>query len=185
MTTTDATGTTLDDAARTATSHHPTVLIAVDGAAGSVGIVRAAHRLFGDAATYLAINVGPGPYTQMSWAYVSPVGAASTWYPPLWLDDELDRGAINGTAAAEDEVRGIIADAGLRQATPLGEVGDPAPAIIGAAHHHHADVVVVGADTRSWFSRLVAGSVEREVLREADFAVLVVAEAQIAASATA
>lgn len=175
MTTTDTTSTTLDDAARTATSHHPTVLIAVDGTAASVGIVRAAHRLFGDAATYLAINVGPGPYTQMSWAYVSPVGGPSTWYPPLWLDDALDTGAINGTAAAEDEVRGIVADAGLSQATPLGEVGDPAPAIIGAAHHHHADVVVVGADTRGWFSRLVAGSVEREVLREADFAVLVVA----------
>lgn len=57
MTTTDATpSTTLDDAARAATSHHPTVLIAVDGSAGSVGIVRAAHRLFGDAATYLAID---------------------------------------------------------------------------------------------------------------------------------
>ncbi|MEP7048210.1 MAG: universal stress protein, partial [Ilumatobacteraceae bacterium] len=53
--------------------------------------------------------------------------------------------------------------------------GDPTSAIIRAAHHHHADVVVIGADARSWLSHLLEGSVERGLLREADFAVLVVA----------
>ena len=57
------------DAARTG----PTVLIAIDGKSLSGRVVRTAHRLFGEDASYLAINVGPGPYTQMSWAYVWPV----------------------------------------------------------------------------------------------------------------
>jgi K+-sensing histidine kinase KdpD len=63
------------------------------------------------------------------------------------------------------------------QATPLGEVGDPADAILRAARHHHADVVVLGEDDRSWISRPFTGSVERALLRDSDVSVLVVADA--------
>ena len=172
--TTLPTSTVLDDMTRDASRPTTTVLIAVDGSPASIGIVRAAHRIFGDAATYLAINVGAGPYTRVSWAYVSPLGGPREWTPPPWLDTSIDKGSLNGMSAAEDEARSVVDEAGLTQATPLGDIGDPASSIIHAAHERRADVVVVGADARSWFGRLVSGSVEREILRDADFAVLVV-----------
>jgi len=42
----------------------------------------------------------------------------------------------------------VTRDADLVQATPLGDAGDPARAIMLAAHHHCADFVVIGADER-------------------------------------
>jgi nucleotide-binding universal stress UspA family protein len=87
----------------------PIVLIAVDATSISERVVHTAHRLFGEAATYLAVNVG-----------------------------------------------------------------DPNTDIVRAAHHHHADVVVIGAESRGWLSQLIDGSVERRLLHEADIAVLVV-----------
>ena len=158
------------DAARTG----PTVLIAIDGKSLSGRVVRTAHRLFGEDASYLAINVGPGPYTQMSWAYVLPVTGPSASVRAAWVDDAVMEGVDTGMAHAEAEASEVMHDAGLSQATPLGDVGDPTTAIVRAAHHHHADVVVIGADVRSWLSHLVGGSVERQLLHEADFAVLVV-----------
>ena len=152
----------------------PTVLIAVDGASMSERIVRTAHRLFGEHATYLAINVGSGPYTKMSWAYVLPVGGPSTWSASEWVDDAIAEAADTGQSGAETEASEVTHAAGLSQATPLGDIGDPTSAIIRAAHHHGADVVVIGADVRSWLSHVTSGSVERDLLREADFAVLVV-----------
>ena len=62
----------------------------------------------------------------------------------------------------------------LASATLFG-LPDVLSAIIGAAHHHHADVVVIGADTSGWLSHLVDDSVARQLLRKADFSVLVVA----------
>ncbi len=155
----------------------PTVLIAVDGTSMSEHVVRTAHGLFGNQATYLAINVGEGAYSQMKWGYVWPATAMATWYQPAWVPNRADSEAQVPSAdqRAEAEARLVTHDAGLDQVTPIGDVGDPASAIIAAAHHHGADVVVVGTDARSWVSRLFAGSVERELLREADFAVLVIA----------
>jgi nucleotide-binding universal stress UspA family protein len=155
-------------------SFGPTVLIAVDGGAMSDLVVRTAHRLFGETATYLAINVGPGPYTQMNWAYVWPAAGPSTAMPATWLDDVVDRAVDAATQRASAEAGAVTRGAGLAQATPLGDVGDPPAAIIRAAHHHHADVVVIGPDARSWLSRLVDGSVERSLLNEPDVSVLVV-----------
>ena len=63
-------------------------------------------------------------------------------------------------------------DGGLTQVTPIGDVGDPTTVIIRAAHHDHADV-------RHRLSHLLDRSVERELLRHADFAVLVAAEPPI------
>ena len=152
----------------------PTVLIAVDGGSASDRVVRSAHRLFGDDAAYLAINVGPGPYTEMSWAYVWPVATPSNWSLRAGVDAATDDPEETAIARASAEAAAVARDAGLTQATPLGDVGDPTTAIVTAAHHHHADVVVIGADSKGWLGRLIDGSVERSVLKEADFAVLVV-----------
>jgi len=152
----------------------PTVLIAVDGTSISERVVTMAHRLFGEHAAYLAINVGKGPYTQMSWAYVWPLGAPSTWAPPAWTAEAIANAPEAATERASAEAEAVANKAGLTDATPLGDVGDPTRAIIHAAHHHHVDVVAIGADSRGWLSHLIDGSVERELLRQADFAILVV-----------
>jgi nucleotide-binding universal stress UspA family protein len=152
-----------------------TVLVAVDGAAMSEHVVRTAHRLFGEAATYLAINVGPGPYGPMNWASVWPLAGPSSGVPPEWVADVIERAVETGTAQAEHQAGAVSREAGLARATPIGDVGDPTVAIVRAAHEHLVDVVVIGATARSWLGRLIEGSVERTLLREADFAVLVVA----------
>ncbi len=152
----------------------PTVLIAVDGASISERVVTTAHRLFGEHAVYLAINVGPGPDTEMSWADVWPIAGASRWTERIGVDSaprELVEAAV---ARASGEAATLARNGGLAQATALGDVGDATTAIVRAAHQHHADVVVIGADTRGWLSHLASGSVERHLLEKADFAVLVV-----------
>jgi nucleotide-binding universal stress UspA family protein len=158
-------------------THRTTVLIAVDGASKSERVVRTAYRMFGESAEYLAINVGSGPYGDFAWAYVAPIGGPTSWYPSTWSADVTAAELQRGVAKARAVARLVTNDGGLVQATPLGEVGDPAAAILRAAHHHHADVIVVGEDDRSWFSRLLTGSVERALLRESDVSVLVVADA--------
>jgi nucleotide-binding universal stress UspA family protein len=156
--------------------HRTVVLIAVDGASKSERVVRTAYRMFGESAEYLAINVGPGPYSEFTWAYVAPIGGPTSWYPSTWSDDLTAAEVKDGVNKARAVARLVTNDGGLVQATPLGEVGDPTPAILRAAHHHHADVIVVGEDDRTWFSRLFTGSVERELLRDSDVSVLVVAD---------
>ncbi len=46
---------------------------------------------------------------------------------------------------AEAHAAAITQDSGLSRASSIGDVGDPCSAIIRAAHHHRADVVVIGA----------------------------------------
>jgi nucleotide-binding universal stress UspA family protein len=53
-------------------------------------------------------------------------------------------------------------------------MGDVPTAILAAAHEHQANVIVVGSHERSWFSRLLNGSVANTLVREADMPVLVV-----------
>ncbi len=157
----------------TAPGNVPTIMIAVEDSEESVDAVRKAHRLFGDGAKYFVVNVGQSRYSSMGWAYVSPVMMPAVWYPPVWTDD--GEGATeSGSEIAEQRAARVADAAGFDDATPVGDVGDPATAIIQAAHDHDADVVVIASHDRSWFSRLFVASVEREVLREADFAVLVI-----------
>lgn len=157
----------------TSTGDVPTIMIAVEDSDESVDAVRTAHRLFGDGARYFVVNVGQGRYSSMRWAYVYPVMTPTMWYPSAWMTDEASSGE-SGSDLAEDRAAHVADAAGVDDVTALGDVGDPATAIIQAAHEHAADVVVIASHERSWFSRLFAGSVERDVLRDADFAVLVV-----------
>jgi nucleotide-binding universal stress UspA family protein len=158
----------------------PTVLIAIDGTEMSTEVVRAAHRLFGETATYLAINVGPVPYGPLMWPAAWPLAGPSRGLQPAWVDDAIDNAVAANTAFAEAAAASATRRAGLDQAMPLGDLGDPASAILRAAEQHRVDVVVVGADSRNWLSRLVEGSVERGVLQGADVAVLVVASQVLA-----
>lgn len=150
----------------------PKVLVAVEDTDESVNALRTAHRLFGDAAHYFVINVGNHAYPTMEWAYAYPVAAPMAWYPPTSVEDP----ATNSTsiAVAEETANDVAARAGLDDVISVGDLGDPATAIISAAEANQVDVVVIGSHERGWFSRLFTGSVEGDLLRSAPFSVLVV-----------
>ncbi len=151
-----------------------TVLIAVeDSESEAVRVVRSAHRLFGDEARYFVINVGIGPYSNMGWADVSPIMSPRTWYPAVSTDQAAQM-IDAATTRAEQRAAESADAASIGDAIALGEVGDPAAAIMKAAHRHGADVVVIGSHDRPWFAKLFTGSVGHEVLREADLPVLII-----------
>lgn len=151
----------------------PTVLVAVEDDENSVRALRAAHHLFGDGAKFFVINVGDGRNTAMRWAYVYPVSAPAAWYPPAWTAGQPSE-IVAGDGRATDVADGVAAAAGMPSVTGLGDVGDPATVIVAAAHEHGVDVVVIGSHDRGWFSRLFSGSVEQDLIRSADFSVLIV-----------
>lgn len=149
------------------------VLIAVDGTDHSVAVARSANRLFGDTAEYLVLNVAQVPVG--GWA--APYGAVSPMTVPMMSSDAtglwpLD---VDGTTeAAREQAEAVVTSSSLTAAEPIGDTGDPAMTIVDAAHAHQADVIVVGHEDRSWFSRLLEGSVSKNVIRESDIPVLVV-----------
>ncbi len=108
----------------------------------------------------------------MRWAYAYPVAAPALWYPPAWVDDP--QADATPREVAEETADDVAARARLEDVTAVGDVGDLATAIIRAAHANQVDVVVIGSHDRGWFSRLFTGSVEGDLLRSADFSVLLV-----------
>lgn len=80
---------------------------------------------------------------------------------------------IDQVADAVHTAGDVAVAAGLAEATPIGDTGDAAHAIVTAAINHDADVIVIGAHDRSWFSRLVMPSVSGFVLRESNVPVLI------------
>jgi nucleotide-binding universal stress UspA family protein len=159
------------------------VLIAVDETESSVHAVQTAHRLFGDDADYLVLNVGSGTYMPVA-VFPSDVAMIT---PLVWVPMEPpepgadDAGSNDGSdeVSSDAEVSEAIAkltgdEGGLPEATTLGVVGDPADSIIDVAVEHSADVIVVGTHERGWLTRLLTSSVADEVLRESPIPVLVV-----------
>ena len=161
------------------------VLIAVDDSESSIKTARIAYALFGDGATYTVVNVAD--QSPMIWG-----GDALVWgigYPivmaPLGTPAVAPGGSTPTTdaeAAAADHApidsaiqvaQDIANEAHLPHPQVVGEVGDPATAILNAAHHHEADVIVIGSHERSWFSKLLVPSVAGAVMREADIPVLI------------
>ena len=161
------------------------VLIAVDDSESSVKTARTAYALFGDTATYTVVSVAD--QSPMMWG-----GDALVWgigYPIVMAPSggvAVARSATEPTtdaAAAEADnapieaaiqvAHDIATEANIPNPQVVGEAGDPATAIITAAHHHNADVIVVGSHDRSWFSRLLVPSTSDAVVREADIPVLI------------
>jgi nucleotide-binding universal stress UspA family protein len=161
------------------------VLIAVDDSESSVKTARTAYALFGDGATYTVVSVAD--QSPMMWG-----GDAMVWgigYPMVMAPTGPTRGAPAGSAPTSDGTEAAVdnapidaaiqvahdvaSEAHLPNPQVVGEVGDPATAIIAAAHHHQADVIVVGSHDRSWFSKLLMPSTSGAVVREADIPVLI------------
>lgn len=156
------------------------VLVAVDDSEGSVRAAETAHRLFGDAAEYLAVNVtnvvdlATIPWYGAGWGapYAAPYGAVWAYRTDVVAPTEDDR--RDGEEVAEDNAREVADQSGLPDAEALGEEGDPATAILRAAEERRVDVIVVGSQDRGWFDRLVRPSVSKEIVKNADVPVLVV-----------
>jgi nucleotide-binding universal stress UspA family protein len=163
------------------------VLIAVDQTEQSVEAARTAHKLFGDEADYMVISVatdapvysGDDPIGAGR-AYplvIPPVGAGMVAAMPLAVRTEPDVRADDAPRpvdVASQQAEHVVAEAGVVDAKPLGDVGDPAEAIIAAARDNNADVIVVGSHDRGWLERLFTSSVGEKVVRKADTPVLVV-----------
>ncbi|MGD9701337.1 MAG: universal stress protein [Acidimicrobiia bacterium] len=150
-----------------------TILIAADESEESVNAARVAHLLFGDDAEYLVINVGSSiPNDVMAWGYAYPVAMPMLAYPPQLA--ERAPGEPTPVEEAEDRASAIAAAAAIEGAEAVGDVGDPSEAILVAARDQGADVIVVGSHERSWFSRLLTGSVSHDVVRRSEIPVLVV-----------
>src|SRR4051794_14575039 len=132
------------------------VLVAVDDTEGSVRAAETAHRLFGDDAEYLAVNVtnvidmaaipwyGAGYGTP----YVAPYGAVWAYRD---VTPEPEAGAVGGEEVAADQAREVAEQSGLAGAEAVGEEGDPAEAVLRAATEREVDVIVVGVHERGWF----------------------------------
>jgi nucleotide-binding universal stress UspA family protein len=160
-----------------------TVLIAVDATDSSVHAVETAHRLFGDDADYLVLNVGAGSYVPVP-IFPSEVGMITpmAWAPivhPHGVAGDAGRDVAESAVISEADVAETIAqrtgeEGGLPEATALGIVGDAAGSIIEVAVDHAADVIVVGTHERGWLTRLLTSSVADEVRRESPIPVLVV-----------
>jgi nucleotide-binding universal stress UspA family protein len=157
-----------------------TVLLAVDESDASLEAVRRARDLFGTSATYLAVNVAeraPAWTAQpMPWGAVYPFPFEAA----IPIVGGSEQPALDGDAPApEDAARGtaehVSAAAGV-DASAIGEVGDPANAILAAAESHDADVIVVGSTRKGWWRRLFEGSVSQDVVRESPRPVLLIGE---------
>ncbi|MEO8265660.1 MAG: universal stress protein [Ilumatobacteraceae bacterium] len=161
------------------------VLIAVDDSESSIKTARTAYALFGDSATYTVVNVAE--QSPMMWG-----GDALVWgigYPIVMAPSGSPMVGAGGTEpttdaeaaeadhapidAAMQVAQDVATEAQLPNPQAVGEVGDPATAILNAAHHHEADVIVIGSHERSWFSKLLVPSVAGAVMREADIPVLI------------
>ena len=157
-----------------------TVLVAVDDSDTAAEVARRAHGLFGDDASYLVMHVGEQPFAGMTWGYPYLIQAPGLmYYPTAWpvaptTASGVDTAASSGVNLAEQQATDVANAASLGGATAVGTVGDPASAILRAGHEHHADVIVIGSHDRSWFSRLVKGSVEHDLTRDADLPVLII-----------
>jgi nucleotide-binding universal stress UspA family protein len=160
------------------------VLIAVDDSEDSIKTARIAYELFGDSASYTVVNVADR--TPLMWG-----GDSLVWgigYPVMMPSGAIgmepgvpapsnDAAAADADSAPIDAAMHVAQDVAQEAHLPnpqvVGEVGDPATAIITAAHHHQADVIVVGSHDRNWFSRLLVPSTSDAVVREADIPVLI------------
>ncbi|CAN5389567.1 universal stress protein [soil metagenome] len=147
------------------------VLIAVDGSDLDAVCIAAAERLFGESAEYLAANVSDDEPARRTAFVPVPYGYV---YPYAEVQPHAGEVEPDAIARAEDIARRAALRAGLDNAEPIGDIGDPGELIVSLADRHAADVIVVGSHERGWLSRLVSPSVSNEVMDASTIPVLVV-----------
>jgi nucleotide-binding universal stress UspA family protein len=151
------------------------VLIAVDGTSSDRIIVNSAHKLFGDDAEYVLINVRRDPMMIAA----TTVGVGMTAMVPA-VDLRTQYGDADGDTLqseadlATDTARAAAVAGELDDAVAVGEIGLEPDAILGAAEEYAVDVIAVGDHDRNWFSKLLSPSVSEAITDRADVPVLVI-----------
>jgi nucleotide-binding universal stress UspA family protein len=154
----------------------------VDDSEGSVRAAETAHRLFGENAEYLAVNVtnvvdlATIPWYGAGWGapYAAPYGAVWAYRTDVAAGGEGGQRGEDGEELAEANARQVADQSGLPDAEAVGEEGDPATAVLRAAEERHVDVIVVGTQDRSWLDRFMRPSVSKEIMKHANVPVLIV-----------
>jgi len=144
------------------------ILVAVDGSDGSELAAEAAHRLFGDSAEYVLINVDVGSSTPLGDPLVAGSVPGSVSSGSAW--------PVSASSGSESRrlMDAVAEHAQLDHPGTLSATGDAAAAIMDAAHEHAVDMIVVGVHDRSWFSRLFDRSTGRHIVGSSDVPVLAV-----------
>lgn len=150
------------------------VLVALDESEASIAAARQARELFGEDASYLAVNVAE---SAPAWAAAPAAWGAVYPYPyaapyPL-IEEAVGAPDDEVIADARETAEELAGQAGIDDAAALGEIGDPADAILDAADTHHVDVIVVGSTHKNWWHRLIAGSVSTDLARRSTRPVLI------------
>jgi len=147
--------------------HVRRLLVAVDGseaADAAVDIVARDRTFSGLEVTVLHVTPAAFPW----WLGMHATDGDS--YQAL-LD--MNAAAARGQQVAAERATRLLQDAGL-PATSRQRMGDPAEEIVRASAELDADLVVIGSRGRTGLTRLVLGSVARQVVRHAAASVLVV-----------
>jgi nucleotide-binding universal stress UspA family protein len=147
-----------------------TVLIAIDQSEASQIAAEAATAIFGPDARYLAINVAADPQLD-SYVWGDVYGYP---YPPVIPANPEPVDDAEAIASARHAASALAAEAGIAQATAIGEVGDPVEAIVKAAEDHLVDVIVAGWHERGWVRRLFEDSVSEGLVKASPVPVMVV-----------
>jgi len=151
------------------------VLIAVDGTSSDRIIVNSTHKLFGDDAEYVLINVRRDPMMIAA----TTVGVGMTAMVPA-VDLRSEYGDSDGDTLqseadlATSTARAAAAAEHLDDAVAVGEIGLEPDAILSAADQYAVDVIVVGDHDRNWFSKMISPSVTEAIKDRADVPVLVI-----------
>lgn len=156
--------------ARTATCGR--ALVALDGTPVSDRIVESLAGLafLRDAhieVVSVAPSLTPGPGVMLSGAYGMPI----TWYEEAAEAARRSLEAVASTAAERLRADGLDATWSVHE-------GDPAATLIDVGKRAGADLFVVGSHGRSGMTRLLLGSVARNVLLHAHASVLILREAR-------
>lgn len=142
-------------------------LIATDGSEAAHQAGSAAARLLNPKAEVVYVSVIPEPESPMDTAggLVGPTMTAGE----ATAQEQEER--LAGTDALDATVD-AVGDPGAGRLLITGS--EPGPALVELAEERRADVVVMGAEHRSLFQRLLVGSASSYVVRHAPCAVLVV-----------
>lgn len=150
------------------------VLLAMDESEAALEAARQARGLFGPDATYLALNVAE---THPAWGHVPAAHGAVYRFPyaapyPLVEEEVVREPPTEALDDARETAQELADEAGVA-ASPVADYGDPTTAILAAAEQHRADVIVVGATDKSWWRRMIDGSVANDLVRESTRPVLI------------
>ncbi len=148
------------------------MLVAIDESEVSGRVTEFVSRFFaGSDVEVLALNVARVPlplYPGVSYGMVSPYIWAGVY--PESLSGSPDQLADEGVARGKR----IIEASGIAEDDAIVEIGDPVETIMKVAREQDVDLVVIGATKKSWWDRLLQGSVSSDLVHEGTRPILLV-----------